>query len=212
MLAFPSFLAPAAFYARFLNALLRREDWARSRLYQHSGKTVRFVAGPLTISLRIESSGYTHVSDPAIVPDVTLTIPTEQISKLPALVKSQDPSDLVAILHIQGDAGLAQTVSDLARDLRWDVEHDLASKIGDVAARRILKTGSALFHTTRQSTRHLTENVSEYLAHESKMLVNRPAFTVWSTELDTLQQRLEQLESRVHTLTHSDNTTRGRHV
>src|SRR5690625_1568391 len=107
MLAFPSFLAPAALYARLLNALLQREDWARARLYPHAGKTVRMVAGPVNINLGIDSSGYTHVSDNAIVPDVTLTIPSHQISNIPALLRSQDPSALVAILHIDGDAGLA---------------------------------------------------------------------------------------------------------
>lgn len=203
MLAFPSFLAPAAIYSRLLNALLQREDWARARLYQHAGKTVRFVAGPINLKVGIDASGYTHVSDTAIVPDVTLTVPTHQISKLPALVKSQNPSDLVAILHIEGDAGLAQTVSDLARDLRWDIEHDLANKVGDIAAIRLLKTGSTLFQTARQSTTHFTENVSEYLGYESGMLLNRHAFTVWSGELDSALARLEKLETRAHALTHA---------
>lgn len=206
MLAFPSFLAPAAVYARLLNALLKREDWARTRLYSHSGKTVRFVAGPIKLNLGINSSGYTQVSDDAIVPDVTLTLPTHQISKLPALIKSQDPSDLVAMLHIEGDASLAQTVSDLARDLRWDVEHDLADRFGDVAATRLLKTGSGLLRTARQSAVHLTENIGEYLGHESAMLLNRPAFTVWSDELNATLVRLEKLEARTHGLTRSSVT------
>lgn len=209
MLAFPSFLAPASLYARLLNALLQREDWARERLYPHSGKTVRFVAGPLKINLGISSAGYTHVSDTAIVPDVTLTIPSHQISKLPALIKSQNPSELVAILHIEGDAGLAQTVSDLARDLRWDVEHDLANRFGDIAATRFLKTASTLLQTARQSTLHLGENVSEYLGHESRMLLNRPAFDVWTAELNTTLQRLEKLEARAHALTHAAGSTRA---
>ena len=201
MPALPSFLAPAAVYARLLNALLHREDWARSRLYPHAGKTVRFVAGPVRVSLCIESSGYAQPSDPAVVPDVTLTIPSHQISRLPSLIKGKDPSELVAILHIEGDAGLAQAVSDLARDLRWDIEHDLAARLGDVAAVRIVQTGSALVRTARQSTQHLTENISEYLAHESKMLLSRPAFTVWSGALDDAHQRLEQLERRFDSLT-----------
>lgn len=221
MLAIPTFLAPAAVYARLLNALLQREDWARTRLYQHAGKTVRFVAGPIKVNLGINSSGYTHASDTAIVPDVTLTIPSHQISKLPALIRSQDPSELVAILHIEGDAGLAQTVSDLARDLRWDFEHDLANRLGDIAATRLLKAGSALLQTARQSTVHISENVSEYLGHESGMLLNRPAFTVWSDDVNAALERLEKLEARTHALTHSSSPTRaiatrqdgqGRHV
>lgn len=216
MLAFPPFLAPAAFYARLLNALLQREDWARSRLYPHAGKTVRFVAGPVRLSLCIDSSGYTQASNAAIVPDVTLTIPSDQITQLPSLIKSQDPSALVAILHIEGDAGLAQTVSDLARDLRWDIEHELASRVGDAAAMRILQTGSVLFSTARSSTRHLTENISEYLAYESNLLVSRPAYTGWADTLNDVQQRLAQLEARVNALPHpaagNTQTAKNKHA
>lgn len=200
MLVFPSFLAPAAVYARLLNSLLRREDWARNRLALHAGKTVRFVVGTIKISLTIESSGFTQASDPAIIPDVTLTIPTSQISALPGLIRSKDPSALIAILHIQGDAALAQTVSDLARDLRWDIEDDLAARVGDVAAMRILRGASLFVRTARQSTRHFAENTGEYLAHESGLMANRQAFTVWTDSFQDMQHRLEQLEARADIL------------
>lgn len=210
MLALPSFLAPAAFYARLLNALLKREDWARERLYPHAGKTVRFAVAPLQISLTIDSSGYTRPSDTAIVPDVVLAIPSDQIPRLPGLIRSQDPSALVAILHIEGDAGLAQTVSDLARDLRLDIEHELAQRLGDVAAMRVLNTGKSLFRTAGQSARHLTANVTEYAAFESGMLANRPALTVWSDQLRQLQQRVETLEARARALTPAQNGKQDR--
>lgn len=204
MLALPSFLAPAVVHARLLNSLLRREDWARDRLAQHAGKTVRFVVGTLKISLTIESSGFTQASDPAIVPDVTLTIPASKIPALPALIKSKDPSALTAILHIQGDAALAQAVSDLARDLRWDVEHDLAARVGDVAALRIVRGASLFARTARQSTRHLAENAGEYLAHESSLMANRQAVTVWTGTVDDMKHRLEQLEARITSLEHQE--------
>lgn len=208
MLALPSFLAPAAVYARLLNALLKREDWARERLYPHSGKTVRFVAGPVQLSLGIESSGYTHASSPAIVPDVTLTIPSGEISRLPGLLRSEDPSALVSVLHIEGDAGLAQTVSDLARDLRWDIEHDLADRIGDIAALRVLQTGSSLVRGASQSARHLGGNISEYITYESGLLVNRPALTTWVGQIDALQQKIEQLEHRARSLAQPEAKSR----
>lgn len=200
MLATSSFPAPATVFARLLNKLLQREDWARVRLSQHAGKTVRFVVGKATASLSIASSGYTQVSDPAIVPDVTLTIPSDQISKLPGLIRSKDPSALTAILHIQGDAGLAQAVSDLARDLRWDIEHDLATAVGDLAALRILRGGSWFLRTARQSAQRFAGNVGEYLAHESQLLANRQAFTGWTDQLNDMQQRLARLEARTDAL------------
>lgn len=204
MLALPTFLAPAALYARLLNSLLRREDWALNRLHQHAGKTVRFAVGNVKVSLTIESSGFTQASNPAIVPDVTLTIPAHQIPALPALIKRKDPSGLTAILHIEGDAALAHTVSELARDLRWDIEHDLALRIGDVAAVRILRTVSAVGRTTQQAAQHLAENAGEYLAHESGLMANRQALTVWTETFNAMQRQLEQLEARTQTLERSE--------
>lgn len=200
MLALPSFLTPAALYTRVLNSLLQREDWARNRLHQHAGKTVRFVIGNRNVSLTIESSGFTQTSDPAIVPDVTLTIPARQIPALPGLIRRKDPSGLTAILHIEGDAALAQTVSDLARDLRWDVEHDLAALVGDVAAVRIMRTASAVGRTTQDAAQHLAENAGEYLAHESGLMANRQAFTVFTDTFGQMQRQLDQLEARAQAL------------
>lgn len=201
MRAFPSLPAPAAVFARLLNTLLQREDWARTRLSQHAGKTIGFVIGRMRLQLSIDSSGLTQTSDPAIVPDVTLTIPSEHIASLPGLIRAKDPSQLTRILHIQGDAGLAHTVSDLARDLRWDIEDDLAGRVGDIAALRLLHGGASLLGALRQSARHLGENAGEFLAHESGLMANRTALDVFQDDLDSMEQRLQSLESRMSLLT-----------
>src|SRR5690606_25300557 len=138
MLAFPPFPAPASVCARLLNSLLRREDWAKERLARHGGKSVRFVAAPWHIGLAIGADGLVEASDAAIVPDVTLTLPSDKLSQLPAILRRGDTDEITALLHIQGDAGLAQVVSELARGLRWDAEDDLARLVGDVAAVRLM--------------------------------------------------------------------------
>ena len=57
--------------------LLKREDWARERLVRHAGKTVRFALGGFSLGLTIGSDGLAELSDPAVVPDVTLTVSPE---------------------------------------------------------------------------------------------------------------------------------------
>ncbi len=89
MLPIPSFLTPAAISTRALNKLLRREDWARVRLSLQAGKTSRFVVGRLTLNLTVQADGYVQSCDPAIVPDVTLTIPTQKLGQLPAVLRDR---------------------------------------------------------------------------------------------------------------------------
>src|SRR5690606_5776966 len=158
MFVFPTFPAPASLCARLLNSLLRREDWARERLARHAGKSVRFVAEPWRVGLAIQSDGQVQACDPVIVPDVTLTLPSEKLAQVPAILRAGDTDEIAALLHIQGDAGLAQVVSELARGLRWDVEDDLARWVGDVAAVRMVAAVRGLSTAARRSATRLAGN------------------------------------------------------
>ena len=180
-----------------LNKLLQREDWARDRLSRHAGKTARFIVGSIKTSLTIQSGGLVQSSDPAVVPDVTLTIPAGKIAQLPAVLRARDPSLLTELMHIEGDAGLAHLVSDLARDLRWDPEDDLSRVVGDVAARRLLQTGKTIAEGMQSSAERLAGNVSEFLSHESGMMASRPAFQDNIALIKALSARLDQLDARV---------------
>ncbi|WP_397473935.1 SCP2 domain-containing protein [Pusillimonas sp.] len=200
MLAFPPLPAPASVCARLLNSLLRREDWAKERLERHAGKSVRFVAAPWQISLSIRADGLVEASDQAIVPDVTLTLPGDKLAQVPAILRRGDTDEITALLHIQGDAGLAQVVSELARGLRWDAEDDLARVVGDVAAVRLMGVARGLAKGAERSVTRMAENVGEYLAEENPQVLGRYAFEDWRGRLDAMGQRLLQLERRVERL------------
>lgn len=200
MLPLPAFLAPAAVYATALNTLLRREDWACRRLAQHSGKTVRFVLGGLVLGLSIQSDGLVQAADAAIVPDVTLTMPVGKLGQLPGVLQTRDPAQIAALLHIEGDAGLASVVSDLAKDLRWDMAYDLSRVVGDIPAIRLMGAGKTILDVARTATRRLGGNVAEYLSEESGLMASQPAFQAWQAGVQSLQQRLDALDARVAAL------------
>lgn len=197
MFPLPTFLAPTALYARALNKLLQREGWARDRLSRHSGKTARFIVGSLKMSLTVQAGGLVQASDPAVVPDVTLTIPGNRVAELPAVLHARDPALITELMHIEGDAGLAQLVSDLARDLRWDVEEDLSKLVGDMAARRLLQTGQMLVGGIQSSAMRLAGNVGEFLSEESRLMASRPAFDEHVARLQGISAKLDGLEARV---------------
>lgn len=197
MLSLPPFLSPVAVYARMLNKLLQREGWARDRLSRHAGKTVGFKVGGFTMRLSIQADGLVQASDEAVLPNVTLTIPAHQLAELPGVLRARDPSLLTELLHVEGDAGLAQVVSELARDLRWDVEDDLSRVVGDVAAARMVQAAGALKAGAQTAASRLAGNASEYLIDESALLASRPAYDDWSEKLQAMRLRLDELDRRV---------------
>lgn len=200
MFALPLLPQPTQVAARLLNALLRREDWARSRLSDYSGKTVCLALGNWPLSLSIAHDGYVQVSDPAVRADVVLSLAADKLPDLPSLIRGGDFSQISALMHVQGEAGLANVVSQLARDLRWDYEDDLARVVGDTLALRLMSGVRTLGHGVRAAGDRLLENAGEFLGEESDMLLSQSIMRRGVQELEQAQQRLQQLEARVSRL------------
>ncbi len=199
-LPFP-FPSPADVLLRGLNALLRREPWACERLAAHAGKSLRLTAGePWTLRCAIASDGTLLACDRAVVPDVVLSIPPERRRELPGAWRDQGLAGVTGLAHIQGDAGLAHLVSDLARGLRWDVEDDLSRVVGDVAAVRLTRGARELAGGLRQAASRAQDNLTEYLGEESGLGVRGADFQAWAADRQVLESRLERLDARLRRL------------
>jgi len=199
-LPFP-FPAPSGLLLRGLNALLRREPWARDRLAAQAGKTLRLSAGdPWTLQCAIAADGSLQTCDPAIVPDVVLSIPPERRRDLPAAWRTGGLAGVTGLARIQGDAGLAHLVSDLARSLRWDVEDDLSRLVGDAAAVRLTQGARAVAASLRQTAARAQDNLGEYLREESGLGVQQADLHAWQQDCQRLESRLARLDARLQHL------------
>ena len=206
MLPLPSLFSPNTLTASLINGLLRREPWAAERLSRHSGKSLRFTVGRLQAAYTIQADGLLRACDPAVVPDVTLSIGSEHLADLPAILRSRDLNAITNRLHVQGDAALATLVSELARDLRWDIEDELAGKFGDILGPGLLQGGRAAADAVQEALRRGTANVAEFLGEESRMLATRHGMQEFKVASADLLRRLAALEQRVDEL---DRNTRG---
>lgn len=192
MLPFPALPNASRLAAGALNALLGREAWARERLARHAGKTVRFAWGGQGLSLTISSDGRVDPADPAIVPDVTLTLQSGRLDPFRLLGGGRpDPAEFT---HISGDAALAQVVGDLARELRWDPEDELARVVGDIPAARLSAGARALADGARAAGERLAANMAEYLSEESGVLAGKPLLAQHRLDLDALRAQMDALE------------------
>lgn len=197
MLPLPMVFSPDVLTARALNALLRREPWAADRLSRHAGKAVRFNVGQLRIGLTIEASGFMQASDSAVVPDVSLTLGAQHLADLPGILRGGDVSAITEKLHVQGDAALATLVAELARDLRWDIEEDMAAAFGDVLGPRLLQGVRDAAGLAQSTAQRAAGNVAAYLGEEGRVLTTRPALELFREDCAVLLRRLDALEQRI---------------
>lgn len=185
-----------------LNHLLRQNAWARQRLQPHAGATVRLVATPWRVDLRISPLGFlttdtapaaTDASLPA--PDLTLSLP---LAALPRAALSGEA--LASHAELAGRAELAEAIGVLLRELRWDLEDDLAPWLGDVAAHRLAQAAAHLRDHLRDASARLQGAVREFVQHEGDAVVPKTTAASRQRELMSLQRDVDALARRVDRL------------
>lgn len=187
--------APQKLIVATLGHLLARESWARERLRPHAGAVVRIEGGPLAIGLRIDEHGLLLASEAAAEPDVMLTLPADAPLRL-----LLDRQSLFAGIRLAGSADIAEALAFVFRNLRWDVEEDLARVVGDIPARRLSILGDRLGREIHEGSRRVAANVAEFASEEAGVLVSAAEVRRFISAVDHLRDDLARLEKRVQRL------------
>ena len=199
-----SLFHPKLIFVRLLNSLLKQEPWARERTQQYSGKTVSFKLPMTSLALVFARDGSVNLSEPGVVPNVTVTLASEQV---PAIVKELsnggigadglDVKRFMSYVHIEGEAGLANLVSDLARDLRWDRHYYLANLFGPVITAHLLRTERFVVERSREGADNVLRAGADILSHEQEVLIAKVHFNDLNRTLDDLDKRMTTLEKGI---------------
>jgi ubiquinone biosynthesis protein UbiJ len=185
-----STLLPAA-----INHLLVREPWARDKLAAHAGKILCMDAGVVTIKLKVASDGLLEQAITDGDADVTIRV---KLSDLPLLMQNRGRA--FSTVKVEGDAELANTISQLSQSLRWEAEEDLSRWIGDIAAARLVSGARAALDTAQSTQRKLAENVAEYFLEENPMLVRPQTVADFTGEVTRLRDDVERMAKRIEKL------------
>ena len=110
--------------ARLLNRVLRDYPMAQERLAAHGGKMIAMTVGPASGRLRITAAGEVEPVGEGATDEaaVSFDIPLSLLPKLAA-------ADASAYHEVKfsGDSELAALLSELVRNLKWDIEEDLSN-------------------------------------------------------------------------------------
>lgn len=183
-----------------LNHLLRASAWAREALQPHAGKVARFRCPPFETRLVVLDSGEVAPAAAEAADAVTLTL-------TPGLMLRVAARDDTAWRDVvtDGDTGLAETIHQLWRHLRWDAEEDLSKIVGDIAAHRIAGSGRALQQWAQSGGDNLARALAEYWTEEQPLIATTADVAAFNAEVDHLRDDVARLEKRIARLDARNN-------
>lgn len=109
-------------------------------------------------------------------------------------------------VHIQGDAEVAQTFSELIKHARPDLEEELSRVIGDVAAHQVGTAARSMLSFAQRAASTFAQNVSEYLQEEGRDVPSRTEADEFITDVDRLRDDVERLEARIAEIERRSNS------
>lgn len=173
-----------------INHVLARQPSLRSKLAAHADKVARIDIGVMQLGVSVATDGLLQVATSE--PNVTITL---QPGNLPRILSDMDRA--FSYVTISGDADFARVISELAAELRWDLEEELAPWVGDIAAVRIAQAARDAVGTLKTSARALAENMAEYWLEENPTLLYRQAGEAFATDVAALRDDVERLSKRI---------------
>jgi ubiquinone biosynthesis protein UbiJ len=180
------------------NHLLAQEAWAGDLLRQHIGKTIKVVLPITEIVLLVNPQATfsaTQLTENEEA-NVTLIIGTEVFKAYISGGKDLAASQV----KISGDVDLAQAISLLSNQLRWEAEEDLSRWVGDAWAHRIVEGAKKTHQFGKVATKDLAESVLEYFVHEQPTLVLVEELTIFKDDVRRLRDDIERIEKRIERL------------
>jgi ubiquinone biosynthesis protein UbiJ len=178
-----------------VNHVLNASPLALERVRRHAGRTAAFHVGPVRFALTAQTTGEVTAAIPGAAHDLEVRISP---FLLPRLAAGEEAAFREIEMH--GDMELAQEVSFLARNLRWDLEEDLSRVVGDIAAHRMVALSRALSRWARDAGWRSAQGAAEYWTEEAPLIASRIKVEDFVHAVASLREDLERLEKRVRRL------------
>lgn len=191
-----------------LNRVLRMDSTALPRLAALEGKVIEIDCRQPALQVFIlpDEEGLMLAAHWEGEVDCSLRAPAGSLAQL-ALAKDKN-----AVLHspqveLHGDSAVLLDLVGVLQDLELDWEFELSRWLGPVATSLLAGHLRLRARWTRQGLTRFSQNLSEYLAEESRTLVGKREAEAAFSELDALKVDIERLEARLQRLSRSLDTS-----
>lgn len=186
--------------AGVLNRNIREMTPAREACARLEGRTVaiRVRDTALAMYFIIEDGRLVLATSAALEPDVVITGSTLTLAGMLRSGGEQAIRD--GAVELTGDARVALLFQELLAYARPDIEEELSTVVGDVAAHRLGTLARGLRDWSREARATLHMNIREYLQEESRDVPSRYEVERFARNLDVLRDDVERLDARMRRL------------
>ncbi|HMN44253.1 MAG TPA: SCP2 sterol-binding domain-containing protein [Povalibacter sp.] len=180
-----------------LNRNIAASGAARGLCTRLAGKvlTVRFTGLPL--ALQFESDGERMKLDTSTTATANATLTGTPLSLLQLASPRPEAALRTGAVHIEGDAEVAQTFSELLKHARPDLEEELSRVIGDVAAHQVGNAARSVLAFGRRTADTFAQNVAEFLQEEGRDVPARVEADEFIAGVDKLRDDVDRFEARL---------------
>lgn len=173
-----------------INHLLSRQPVLSEKLRAHAGEVACLDVG-IQLTLAVAADGLFQLAGNA-EPNVTIRI---KPADLPQVLVNMEKA--FSYVTISGDADFARTISEIANELHWEPEEDLAPFFGDIAAVRITQAARTTLSQAKSGSRKFFEHMAEYLLEENPTLIYRQAGEKFASDVAIIRDDVERLAKRI---------------
>ncbi len=180
-----------------MNAYLQQDEQSKLRLKKLAGKTLSVELLPMSwqFNCSFSSERVQVTMHDEIVPHTKIKGTPLQLCGV-MLNKSKRKQFFAEDLQIEGDAELAQEVTELFDNIQIDWEEHLSQLIGDIPAFQVSRFAGNIKQWLQKAGSGVRQDVNDYLHEEAQCFPPREALHEFFDDIDTLRMDADRLEAR----------------
>ena len=175
-----------------VNHILHQNDWTKPHLVNFAGKVIELNYGnDLFIQLmQINNDGsLSLIKNAESQPSLTIKVSNRTVFQM---ITKQDLDDI----EIQGDMKLAKKLSEVLKNLEWDLSLEIDRYLGPQAAGLYQRLSNKIITRIRDITKNIMETTVEYYQEENKIFAKPYQVKEFNDDVDELLIRFENLQRK----------------
>jgi len=175
-----------------VNHILHQNDWTKPHLVNFAGKVIELNYGnDLFIQLmQINNDGLLSlIKNTESQPSLTIKVSNRTVFQM---ITKQDLDDI----EIQGDMKLAKKLSEVLKNLEWDLSLEIDRYLGPQAAGIYQRLSNKIITQIRNITKNIMETTVEYYQEENKIFAKPYQVKEFNDNVDELLIRFENLQRK----------------
>ena len=175
-----------------VNHILHQNDWTKPHLVNFARKVIELNYGnDLFIQLmQINNDGsLSLVKNAESQPSLTIKVSNRTVFQM---ITKQDLDDI----EIQGDMKLAKKLSEVLKNLEWDLSLEIDRYLGPQAAGLYQRLSNKIITRISDITKNIMETTVEYYQEENKIFAKPYQVKKFNDDVDELLIRFENLQRK----------------